>query len=271
MPASPLSSRRNPLVARFRAAARDDRAVMLLDGDHLVAEALGAGIALDTVALVPDKVPQSLQQRLRHAVPPERLVSVTAALMDALSPVHTPSGIVALAARPATSLGALFASPALVVMAVEVQDPGNLGAMMRSAEAGGASGLLTTRGTADPFGWKALRGSMGSALRLPIAAVDSIGEAVAHARNAGCRTLAAAGDGERSLYDIDLRQPVLVLLGREGQGLPEEALAAADERLRIPMQPPVESLNVAVAAALIVYEARRQRVTTAPRHDGTTP
>jgi TrmH family RNA methyltransferase len=273
VPASPLSSRRNPLVARFRAAARDDRTVMLLDGEHLVAEALDAGIALDTVALVPDKVPASLGERLRQAVPEERLVPVTASLMDAISPVHTPSGIVALASRPTTSLDTIFPSPALVVMAVEVQDPGNLGAIVRSAEAGGATGLLTTRGTADPFGWKALRGSMGSALRLPIAAVDSIGEAVAHARNAGCRTLATAGHGATSLYDIDLRQPVLVLLGREGQGLPEEALSAADERLRIPMQAPVESLNVAVAAALIVYEARRQRVhdgTRARRHDGAT-
>ena len=259
MPATPLSSRRNPLVARFRAAARDDRSVMLLDGDHLVGEALDAGLALDTVAVVPDKVPPPLLARLRRALPDDRLVPVTPSLMDAMSPVHTPSGVVALAARPASSLDAVFASPALVVMAVEIQEPGNLGAIMRSAEAGGATGLLTTPGTADPFSWKALRGSMGSALRLPIAAVDSVGEAVAHARNAGCRTLATAGHGARSLYEVDLGGPVLVLLGREGRGLPEEVLAVADEQLRIPMEAPVESLNVAVAAALIVYEARRQR------------
>ena len=261
MPATPLSSRRNPLVARFRAAVRDDRSVLLLDGEHLVGEALDAGVAIDTVAVVLEKVPAPLLARLKRDVPDDRLVPVTPSLMDALSPVHTPSGVVALAARPVTSLDAVFASPALVVMAVEVQDPGNLGAIMRSAEAGGATGLLATPGTADPFSWKALRGSMGSALRLPIAVVDSIGEAVAHARNAGCRTLAAAGHGATSVYDVDLRGPVLVLLGREGQGLPEEVLAVADERLRIPMQAPVESLNVAVAAALIVYEARRQRRT----------
>lgn len=261
MPATPLSSRRNPLVARFRAAARDDRGVMLLDGDHLVGEALDAGVALDTVAVVPDQVPAPLLARLERAMRDDRLVPVTASLMEALSPVHTGSGVVALAARPAWALDAVFAAPALVVMAVEVQDPGNLGAIVRSAEAGGATGLITTPGTADPFSWKALRGSMGSALRLPIAAVDSIGEAVAHARNAGCRTLATAGDGATVIYDVNLRDPVLVLVGREGHGLPEAALAAADERLRIPMQAPVESLNVAVAAALIVYEARRQRAT----------
>jgi TrmH family RNA methyltransferase len=256
-------------VARFR-AARDDRTVMLLDGDHLVGDALEAGVSIDTVAVVPDKVPGPLLARLRRAVPEDRLVPVTASLLDAMSPVHTASGVVALAARPTSALDAVFASPALVVMAVEVQDPGNLGAIVRSAEAGGATGLLTTPGTADPFSAKALRGSMGSALRLPIVAVASIGEAVAHARNAGCRTLATAGHGATSLYDMDLRQPVLVLLGREGQGLQEEVLAVADERLRIPMQAPVESLNVAVAAALIVYEARRQRLTTAPRRDDTT-
>jgi TrmH family RNA methyltransferase len=144
-------------VARFR-AARDDRSVMLLDGDHLVGDALEAGVSIDTVAVVPDKVPGPLLARLRRAVPEDRLVPVTASLLDAMSPVHTASGVVALAARPTSALDAVFASPALVVMAVEVQDPGNLGAIVRSAEAGGATGLLTTPGTADPFSAKALRG-----------------------------------------------------------------------------------------------------------------
>jgi RNA methyltransferase, TrmH family len=146
-----------------------------------------------------------------------------------------------------------------VVIADGIQDPGNVGAIVRVAEAGGATGIVTTGGSADPFGWKALRGSMGSALRVPIAAAADAAAAVADARGRGCRILAATPRGGRSPFDVDLTGATAVLIGGEGPGLPQRLVDAADERITIPMQPPVESLNTAVSAALIVYEARRQR------------
>ena len=155
------------------------------------------------------------------------------------------------------------APAALVVAAVDVQDPGNLGAIVRVAEAAGATGVVAAGGSANPFGWKALRGSMGSALRLPIA-----GEADAPTRRSPTRggTAAASSRPCRAAAarcsTSTSRGPIAVLIGGEGQGLAPALADAADERVTIPMQAPVESLNAAVTAALIVYEARRQRSAT---------
>ena len=130
---------------------------------------------------------------------------------------------------------------------------------MRVAEAGGASGVVCAGACADPFGWKALRGSMGSALRLPILVYRDSREAIDEARRHGCRIVATAPRGGRPLFDADLGGSIAVLIGGEGPGLRASQLDEADERMTIPMQSPVESLNTAVSAALIVYEARRQR------------
>jgi TrmH family RNA methyltransferase len=140
-----------------------------------------------------------------------------------------------------------------------VQEPGNVGAIVRVAEAGGASGVVATGGSADPFGWKALRGSMGSALRLPVVAADDAAEVVAEARRRGCRIVATTPRGGRSPVEVDLTQATAVLIGGEGAGLPRTLVERASDRISIPMAPPVDSLNAAVTAALVVYEARRQR------------
>jgi RNA methyltransferase, TrmH family len=147
----------------------------------------------------------------------------------------------------------------LVLLVSDVQDPGNIGAVVRVAEAGGATGVLAAGISADPFGWKALRGSMGSTLRLPVARVDDAADAAARARAHGCRVIATSPRGGTPLYDVDLRLPCAVLIGGEGGGLSDALIDAADERVTIPMQTPVESLNAAVTAAVIVYEAQRQR------------
>jgi TrmH family RNA methyltransferase len=180
--------------------------------------------------------------------------------MNALSPVRSPSAIVALADRPPADAAAVFArAPAIAVIAVDVQDPGNLGAIIRVAEAGGAAGVIVSGASADPFGWKALRGSMGSTLRLPVGTVSNAADAVAMARRAGYRVIATVPRGGRSPFDVNLAGSAAVLIGGEGPGLPPAIVEAADERVTIPMDGSVESLNSAVAAALMVYEARRQR------------
>ena len=120
------------------------------------------------------------------------------------------------------------AEAALVVTAIDVQDPGNLGAIVRVAEAAGATGFVAAGGSANPFGWKALRGSMGSALRLPIASELGAEEAVAAARAHGCRVVATVPRDGRSLFDVDLTGPIAILVGGEGPGLD----AVADGRRR---------------------------------------
>ena len=270
-----ITSRQNPLVARFRTAARGDvGGVLLLDGAHLVADAVAAKVTFQLAAVTPasaerDDVRELVDALGRAGV---EVITVSASVMDAVSPVKTPSGLVALAERPVLEAGQLYAgAAALLVLAVDVQDPGNLGAMVRVAEAAGATGFVAAGGSANPFGWKALRGSMGSALRLPIASEAAADEAVADARQHGCRVVAAVPRDGRSLFDVDLTGPVAVVIGGEGQGLAASLVDAADERVTIPMQAPVESLNAAVTAALIVYEASRQRSATKTRKHETEP
>jgi TrmH family RNA methyltransferase len=258
-----ITSRQNPVVSRFRAAARGDGFdLILLDGAHLVAAALDAGVPLQQAVVAADAV---REQEIGHLV--ERLerlgvdlVAGSPVVMKAVSPVRSPSPVVALAARPIEGPARVYReTSALVIIAVDVQDPGNVGAIVRVAEAGGASGVVAAGACADPFGWKALRGSMGSAVRLPIAVSHDPAAAVRDARRHGCRIVAAVPRTGQSLFGIDLTGPIAVLFGAEGAGLPSTLVDDADERVTIPMQPPVESLNAAVTAALVVYEARRQR------------
>jgi TrmH family RNA methyltransferase len=260
-----ISSRHNPLVARCRAAGRGEAdGVMLLDGAHLLTEAIDAGVRVHAVAFTPaaaDRAEVAAALARLEGTDTE-LAGVSPPVMDALSPARSPGGIVALADRPALVPERLYrGSQPLVVMAVNVQDPGNIGAMVRVAEAAGASGFVAAGACADPFGWKALRGSMGSALRLPIEVQRDVSRAVDEARRYTCRLLAAAPRQGRSLFDLDYRGPVAVLIGAEGRGLPPAVAASADEWVTVPMQTPVESLNAAVTAALILYQAFRQRTT----------
>ena len=255
-----IASRQNPVVKQFRAAAEGSGGRMLLDGSHLLEDAIAAGLEIEIVALVEgDSQVAALGETAARRG--SRLVAVTSHVLDAISPVRQPSGIVAIARRPSVSLDdALAGGPQLVLMLSEVQDPGNVGAVIRAAEACGATGLVTSAGTADPFGPKALRGSMGSAFRLPIASPRDLVVAVEAARVRGLRVYAAVPRGGTPLPACNFREPGAVLLGSEGAGLPRHLIACADAQLTIPMAARVESLNVATAAALIVYEAQRQRV-----------
>lgn len=256
-----ITSRRNPLVARFRRAARRGAgadSTVLLEGPRLVEDALTAGLHVHLAAVRTGPAGRAAAAASRLP-PAARVVRVTAPVMDALSPVSTPSGLVALAAlRPARIDDTMQGPRPLVVGLGGVQDPGNTGAVIRAVEAGGASGVVAVGG-ADPFGWKALRGAMGSAFRLPIARGDRPAEVRRQASTRGLRVIAAVPHAGTPLTETDLTGPCLVWLGAEGAGVDPDAVETADEIVSIPMRPPVESLNVAVAAALVVYEAARQR------------
>lgn len=256
-----ISSRQNPIVKRFREVRDPSPDVMLLDGSHLVEEALAAGTVVDVVAVRDDLAGGPMGALARRAADRgARILCVTGAVLSAMSPVRQPSGIVAIARRRVTGVeAALEHPPQLVLVLADVQDPGNVGAIVRAADACGATGVITSGRSADPFGWKAIRGSMGSAFRMSVASRQGLAEALAAARTRGLRVFAAAPRGGTLLTRSDLRPPCAILLGGEGAGLPARLAALADETLSIPMRPGVESLNVATAAALIAYEAQRQR------------
>ena len=255
----PITSRQNPIVRQFREAAQGGARV-LLDGEHLISEALDSAVPVDTLAIAEDarEGMQALAARAERAG--ARVVTVTAAVLDAMTPVRQPSGIVAIGRRMEPALHeALAGSPPLVLILDQVQDPGNLGAIVRAADAFGVTGIVAGQGCADPMGWKALRGSMGSIFRVPVAAKQSLPAAISAARALDLQIFAAVPRDGVTLAECDLRQPAAILLGGEGSGLSEELSAPPAIRLTIPMRPPVESLNVAMAAALIAYESQRQR------------
>ncbi|HJO37362.1 MAG: RNA methyltransferase [Vicinamibacterales bacterium] len=260
-----MSSRRNATVGAFRAAAasRAADAPMLLDGWHLVEDARRAHLALTLVAVASSRLEADASlAALTSAIARQgaRVLSVTDGVMDAISPVSSPSGIVALAERPAITLDDVLARPPrLVIGLVDLQDPGNVGGVIRTADAAGASGVVAAGQCADPYGWKALRGAMGGTFRVPVARASDPAAVVTHARAAGLTIVAtAAGDGAPP-WTMNLTQPTLVLIGGEGGGLPTAVVAAADETLSIPMPGGAESLNAAAAAAVVIYESVRQR------------
>jgi TrmH family RNA methyltransferase len=262
-----ITSRQNPIVRAFRELAASpphDGSRLLLDGAHLVQEARAARLPFEQVAVAAhgvdngDEVAELARVLMSDGVD---VVTVTEPVMSAMSPVRTPSGIVAIVARTPTPPADICQHPAAFVVApVDVQDPGNLGALLRASEAGGATGAVVCGRSAQPFSWKAVRGSMGSILRLPVASGVQPEALLSCARKFGLRSVASVARGGRRADAIDWRGRVLLFVGGEGPGLADDVIAACDERVTIPMQPPVESLNVAVAGALLVYEARRQRM-----------
>jgi TrmH family RNA methyltransferase len=258
-----IRSRMNPLFRRLR-TLRDGGSgqdLCVLEGPRLAIEALQAGATLVEAAAAPhvEATPSGAAAlaALRAAGVPLRRLAPE--LLRSLSEAETSQGLVALARRPSFDETSLFRDTPLLLIACAVQNPGNLGALLRTAEAAGATGAYLSEGCADPHSWKALRGSMGSAFRLPHVRGLSLGVVLDHLASRRVTVLATAADGEIVYDAADLRGPVAVLVGNEGAGLPPAVARRAASRLRIPLRPPVESLNVGVAAALVLFEAARQR------------
>ena len=259
-----ITSRKNRAVERYRAAAAGDLdGRMLLDGAHLVGDALASGIRIREAVVAAERVDRAELRSLLAAIAAQgvEVSAATAAVMDALSPVRSSSAIVAIADRPSAAAARSYSGDRpLVVIAEGVQDPGNLGAIVRVAEAAGAASLVAAGRTAHPFGWKALRGSMGSALRLPILVRPDARSAVDEAVHHRCRIVATSPRGGQPPVDVGLRGRVAIVIGGEGAGVEADQIARADSRVTIPMEGRVESLNAAVAAAILLYEAHRQRL-----------
>jgi len=232
---------------------------VLLETPKLAEEALASGAVVSQVLVRKDASAQA--RSLLRKLPPETLVYETEArLFDALGTVEHSQGILALARAPHWREEDMFPagrSPLVLVLA-GLQDPGNLGAILRTAEAFGATGILLTRGTVSPYNGKAVRASAGTLFRLPILCNLTPAEAATLlARHRVTIFVSAVRDG-KAFSETDLSGPVAIVLGAEGAGVPPE-WEMAGELLSIPMAAQVQSLNVAAAAAVILYETARQR------------
>jgi TrmH family RNA methyltransferase len=257
-----VTSRANARVKQLRAAfaghARLSGGLVAIEGENLLREALDSGLPLKTIFLSERVAPPAW---LPRGV--ELLVLAEEVFASAVDTQH-PQGIAALLVPPVWKIeSALPANDnaALLLLAAGLQDPGNLGTLIRSAEAFGATAVLTTAGTVSEWNQKAVRASAGSVFRVPVVAITA--EELIALKSRGVRLLAAvapnADSGSESAADAGLTNACALMIGNEGAGLGEEWLALADARISIPTPGRVESLNAAVAGSLLLYEASRQR------------
>ena len=255
----PIRSSAHPLLKRVRAAAAQREGEILLEGDRLVDEARRQGLELAAV-LVAEERGERLRELAAAGLPVRAVAAELLARASALE--HSP-GCLALAPIPrARSLDELAPrGPALVAVAAGVQDPGNLGALARTAEAAGAAALLVLAGGCSPWNPKVLRGSMGSVLRLPVLVLAADAGAADELARRGFRNVVArTRDGKP--YDVfDWSGRVALWLSGETGALPDELARASAgfEGVTIPMAGSVESLNVTVAAAVLLFAAARAR------------
>ena len=261
-----ISGRQNPLVRAYRDLARTPDPAglrLLLDGAHLVREAHDAALSFESLVIASSRLDSDNEERALAESLARKGVDVAVAgdqTFAAISPVRTPSGLVAIAHRHPTTIDAILEQARLfALVVVDIQDPGNLGSLMRVAEAGGVTGIIIAGTSANPFSWKAVRGSMGSVLRLPVARGTSTDVVLEDMRKTNTKVIAAVPRDGWDPDAVDWSGRIALMLGGEGPGLSPQVVAAADERVTIPMQSPVESLNVAASAAIIIYAARRAR------------
>jgi len=257
-----VQSRQNGRVKELRAAfakpGKSESGLVGLEGEHLIAEALRSGLRLATVFFRTGS--EALLERL--ALQEEDVVELPGEVFDSAVLTESPQGIAALVEPPQFRLvDALTGSSPLAVVAAGLQDPGNLGTLVRSAEAFGASGVIALPGTVSIWNAKALRASSGSAFRLPVVFAREA-ETFAALKEHGVQILATVPGRGESIIAVDLSKGSALLIGNEGSGLSAELLAQADGLVTIPCPGPVESLNAAVAASVVLYEAARQRLGT---------
>ena len=284
-----ITSRDNALVKRAR-AVRDGKIhdLIFIEGVRLAEEAARSALSIKDILYTEKFAHDGRGARLLHTLSNfyEQTTLVSEQVLASISDTKTPQGIVVLASRPAGvggwELGAgkereasttrihipqhptpnpqpPTPSPPLIVIMHRVNNPSNAGAILRAAEAAGASGAVSTAGSTDLFSPKALRGAMGSSFRLPVWEGARFDDVLAWCAEQGVRTVSTAASSARAYTEIDWTGARALIVGEEGAGLEREEIAATDEEVRIPMHAPVESLNVAVATAIVLYEAARQR------------
>ena len=262
---APITSRENHWLKLFRAvlhSSRPEDERIGLEGVRLVSDAVRSGLELEAI-LASASAEKSLATLVAELDRPTLILRTTDKLFDSVAGTETPQGIAALLRAPQFAFDDLMRGldPLIVVLA-GVQDPGNVGTILRSAEALGATGVIAAKGTAHPYSPKSLRASAGSALRLPTLCELAAPVALAQLRVSGLQIVAASSPNNsaaREPGEFNFRQPVAILIGNEGAGLPPEIERSADALIRIQLAEPVDSLNAAVAASLILYEAARQR------------
>ncbi|MBW4636621.1 MAG: RNA methyltransferase [Iphinoe sp. HA4291-MV1] len=265
-----LTSLQNSLVKQIRklhsSKERHKQQLFLLEGTHLIEEACAANYPLEAVCSTPEwqDTHPLLWQKACHLC--ERAEIVSEDVLKAIATTVQPDGVVAIAQRAVPEAiakrGDRFGKVPFtgIVLALEaVQDPGNLGTMIRTAAAAEASGLWISEDSVDLDNPKVLRASAGQWFHLAMAVSPDLKATVQQSQEAGMQVVATLPSATLTYWEVDWRKPSLILLGNEGAGLSSDLTAIADWQVKIPLNSGVESLNVGITAALMLYEAQRQK------------
>jgi RNA methyltransferase, TrmH family len=260
-----ITSRDNSLLRQAR-SVRDGKIdhLIFIEGLRLSEEALRSELSIEAVIFSEEiarkeKAAGVIEELSRTT---SRIASVSEKLLESISYTKTPQGIVVLARRPEENVDRLTSAltvNSLLVVLHQINNPVNVGAILRTAEAAGATGVIATRKTSDPFSPKSLRGAMGSAFRLPIWNGPDFAEVIDWCKSKAILSVCADASAGVLHTDIDWSQPCALVLGPESTGLTHEEVEAASQTVSIPMHGKVESLNVSVAAGVLLFEAARQR------------
>jgi TrmH family RNA methyltransferase len=240
---------------------RKKEKVFLIEGGKMVEEALRDKAGVTQVVASPSL---TLHQGKRVWKLAEKsgidILWVSERLLDSISESKTPQPVMAVVkVREFSEETLLAVPPGLAVLCHQLQDPGNLGTIIRTAEAVGAAGVVVSPSTVDAHNPKTVRASMGSILRLPVLRVPRVEAFLATCTKARFQSVALVLQARTNCFDIDLTIPTVVVLGQEGSGLPAEVVERVDHRVRVPMAESIDSLNVATTAAVALYEAWKQR------------
>lgn len=265
MRAHQITSRDNSLL-RLARAVRDGKGggLIYIEGLRLCEEALRSALEIEAVIaseelLRKEKAAEVIADLFRVS---RRVASVSEKLLESVSYTKTPQGIVVLAQRPEATEARLSTSliaNSLLVVLHQINNPVNVGAILRTAEAAGATGVIITRNTSDPFSPKSLRGAMGSAFRLPLWTGTGYMEVIEWCRTRGIVSVCADTKASSIYTDVNWTHATVLILGPESTGLTIAEIESADQTVSIPMKGEAESLNVSVAAGILLYEAARQR------------
>ena len=264
MPIRIVQSKQNARLKELRKAlthpGKNERGLVGIEGPNLVAEAIRTGLHVDSIFVGGESIAVKIAPQ--EIIANIEVLLVSEESLKAILVTESPQPVAALIEPPkwewSNVLSTRADSAALIVIFAGIQDPGNLGTILRSAEAFGASGAICLTGTVTAWNPKAVRASAGSVFRVPVLSVGEE-EALEQLRKAGVRVLTTAVKAAQAADNVDLVSPVALVIGNEGNGVPTELAARADGAITIPCPGPVESLNAAVAASVLLYEAARQR------------
>lgn len=257
-----LTSRKNPLVKQVRqlhtAKGRREQGLFLLEGTHLLEAACGSNYQAIAVCYTSSWQERHLELWNWVVKTADRTEQVSDEVLAAMTTTVNPDGVVAIVRHlekpsvPITSLGLVLET---------IQDPGNLGTMIRTATAAGVEALWLSSDSVDPTHPKVLRASAGAWFQLPMVVHSDLRSKLSDCQKGGIQIVATLPEASLSYWELDLQKPTAIVLGNEGSGLCQNLTAIADHHIRVPLLGNVESLNVAICAALILYEAQRQRMT----------